>query len=483
MLITLGGIAVLLILSAFFSGSETALTAASRPLMPQLEQGGDAKARTVNDLLARKERLIGTILLGNNLVNILASALATSVLITMFGETGIAYATLVVVVNSLQYPAATKVIIYIAGLNLFFKTTATTLFDRFQAREKMKYIAYSNLISGALLTLFSVIVIYIGYRLLGITIVYVAGSLILVLAIAVYYRLHFKTIKFSVDTRFWRESVKKGLPFFLSAMLWMLNMRICIVLLSKMTDNASVGLYGAAFNIVSKLYIFPDSIGTAIFPTIAMLYAHKNMSELDGLCEKFFRYVLLIGMPFSIGIALLSPQIINLIYGADYGESGLVLSVLSCGIPFLFMIGLFGFALGAVHLQNKALKANVIATVCNVIVTVLLIPHINENGAAVGFSVSQLVTAALMFFYFRRFLPFKLDVKAIFIILAANAVMGGLVVLTRDINLALAILAPGAAYLGLVLLLRAVNKDDLGLIKDAFIARKKRRAAPDGAGD
>ncbi len=94
MTIMLGSIAVLLILSAFFSGSETALTAASRPLMHQLEQGGDARARIVNDLLARKERLIGTILLGNNLVNILASALATSALITLFGEKGIAYATL-----------------------------------------------------------------------------------------------------------------------------------------------------------------------------------------------------------------------------------------------------------------------------------------------------------------------------------------------------------------------------------------------------
>lgn len=94
MTITLGAIAVLLILSAFFSGSETALTAASRPLMHQLEHGGDRRAGLVNRLHTRKERLIGAILLGNNLVNILASALATSALIALFGETGIAYATI-----------------------------------------------------------------------------------------------------------------------------------------------------------------------------------------------------------------------------------------------------------------------------------------------------------------------------------------------------------------------------------------------------
>ena len=75
---TLAGIGVLLVLSAFFSGSETALTAASRPHMHALSRDGDRRARIVSELQKRQERTIGTILLGNNLVNILASALATS---------------------------------------------------------------------------------------------------------------------------------------------------------------------------------------------------------------------------------------------------------------------------------------------------------------------------------------------------------------------------------------------------------------------
>ena len=94
MLVTLSVIAGLLFVSAFFSGSETALTAASKPVMHQLEQKGESRATTVNRLHARKERLLGAILLGNNLVNILASALATSLMIATFGEPGVAYATI-----------------------------------------------------------------------------------------------------------------------------------------------------------------------------------------------------------------------------------------------------------------------------------------------------------------------------------------------------------------------------------------------------
>ena len=93
MLVSLSIIFILLIFSAFFSGSETALTAASRPLMHQLEKNGNRRAGLVNRLQENRERLIGAILLGNNLVNILASALATSVLIAMFAEVGVVYAT------------------------------------------------------------------------------------------------------------------------------------------------------------------------------------------------------------------------------------------------------------------------------------------------------------------------------------------------------------------------------------------------------
>jgi Mg2+/Co2+ transporter CorB len=81
---------VLLCLSAFFSGSETALTAASRARMHQLEKEGDNRAKAVNRLLTKREDLMGAILLGNNLVNILAVVLATSLFTSIFGAGGFA---------------------------------------------------------------------------------------------------------------------------------------------------------------------------------------------------------------------------------------------------------------------------------------------------------------------------------------------------------------------------------------------------------
>ena len=96
--LTAGGIVLLIALSAFFSGSETAVTAASKARMLQLEKAGNPRAAIVGRLILERDRLIGALLLGNNVANILSSALATSVFLALFGAAGVAYATIVMTV-------------------------------------------------------------------------------------------------------------------------------------------------------------------------------------------------------------------------------------------------------------------------------------------------------------------------------------------------------------------------------------------------
>src|ERR1700720_1447540 len=87
-----------LLISAFFSASETALTAASRASMLRLSKQGNPEASLVSRLFAMRERLIGALLLGNNIANIGASALATGIFTAWFGEVGVLYATAVMTV-------------------------------------------------------------------------------------------------------------------------------------------------------------------------------------------------------------------------------------------------------------------------------------------------------------------------------------------------------------------------------------------------
>ena len=88
----------LLLLSAFFSGSETALTAVSRAKLRRLADQGSVAARRAIGLTDDGETLIGAILIGNNVVNILATSLATSLALAIFDESGVVVATLVMTV-------------------------------------------------------------------------------------------------------------------------------------------------------------------------------------------------------------------------------------------------------------------------------------------------------------------------------------------------------------------------------------------------
>ena len=101
--ITAGVILLLLVLSGFFSGSETALTAASRGKLRAQADKGSKGAELALSITEDNERLIGSVLLGNNLVNILATSLATALFTRAFGESGVALATLIMTVLVLVF--------------------------------------------------------------------------------------------------------------------------------------------------------------------------------------------------------------------------------------------------------------------------------------------------------------------------------------------------------------------------------------------
>ncbi len=92
--VLIGALVFLLLLSAFFSSSETGMMAINRYRLRHLARKGNRAAKRTSGLLDRPDRLIGVILIGNNFVNILASALATIIAVRLWGDSGIAIATL-----------------------------------------------------------------------------------------------------------------------------------------------------------------------------------------------------------------------------------------------------------------------------------------------------------------------------------------------------------------------------------------------------
>ncbi len=94
---------VCIVIAFFFSASETALTAFSRARMLRMEKAGNPRATLVNRLIETRERMIGAILTGNNVVNIAASAVTTGLLLSWFGDVGVLYATVIMTVLTVVF--------------------------------------------------------------------------------------------------------------------------------------------------------------------------------------------------------------------------------------------------------------------------------------------------------------------------------------------------------------------------------------------
>lgn len=155
-IITAAVIVLLLMCSAFFSGSETALTASSRGKLRTLADKGSRGAGTALKVLDDSERMIGAILLGNNVVNILAASLATALLTRIFGDSGVAIATFVMTALVLVFgevlpktlaiinpePFATRVAPVIRVLILLFAPVVTVV--RLLVRGLLRLIGFET---------------------------------------------------------------------------------------------------------------------------------------------------------------------------------------------------------------------------------------------------------------------------------------------------------------------------------------------------
>jgi O-antigen/teichoic acid export membrane protein len=376
-------------------------------------------------------------------------------------------------VNLMHYPQITKIIVYIASLTLLFNAIDSTFKDTFQAYEKMKYVAYTQFISGIVLTALSVIVLYIGYRLIGLTLVYCFGNF-LALVMAIWYIFKKFTIpKIKIDFSFWKRSLYKGVPFFFPSLVALIGTKIGIILLSKMSTDASVGIYGAANNLVEKLIIIPDGICTAIFPTMAALY--QNSKE-DAAClfQRFFLYLFLLGLPIAVGTTILAKPIIILVYGVGYQSSILILQILIWWLFLTFLTYIQGWTLGAIHQEKKGALAPFITTPCYIILNLLLIPQFKEIGVSISSVIVAGISFIILFIFIRKYLVSNLfKDRNLMRIVTANIIMGLCIFLFKEYKLFLSICIGVITYSFMILSLRIISINDFIKLWNTFVKKKE----------
>lgn len=354
--------------------------------------------------------------------------------------------------------------ILILGLFNFFENFCFTIYAFFQARQRMEYHALTQILGNMLLVGVGLIVIYKFPLVENLAYSYLF-SVLMIFAVALAI-LNFKIWPISInwDINIWRKFLKQSWPLAFVGIFYYIYNHIDSVMMGYFNQITQVGWYNIAYGITGIALVPMALITTNFYPVLS-----KTLKDSKERFQKIWNYqmewLILLVLPLVVGGEVLSPKIIDFLYGQEYAPSSLAFQIL------LFMVGIIFLYSGLQKLliifnqQKKIFQAMFFGAIINIVLNLLLIPKFSLYGAA----FSTVVTHFLIFILFARFTMKFVSIKLVdFQILVSliGAIVSSIVMYfivsyppIYSLHVIPVILIGGGAYLGLFWLYRnMINK-------------------------
>jgi len=377
-----------------------------------------------------------------------------------------------ITINLLGYPLQTIRVVYLVSLSIVFSAFSGMFYSIFQAYEKMEYQSLGQILSSVLMLFGALFAMSENYDVIGFASIYFVASAIILAYSSVVCVWKFVLPKIEVDLGFWKATMKEALPFGLTGIFVTIYYWIDSVMLSMMQGNEAVGWYNAAYRLIMVLLFIPSILNMVLFPAMSRFFITSKES-LRFAYEKYFKYMAIIGIPLGVGITLLADRIILMIFGVGYTNSIIALQILVWSSVFIFLSGAFGRVLEASNNQMIVTKITAICMLENVVLNIIVIPKYSYMGASITTVITEF-TALILCIIISSKIGYKIskdNIVNVFKVGLVSLVMGLLIIVLKDLNLAFLILASVALYFSVLYLLKGFNKDDMTL----FIAMTNKK--------
>ena len=202
----------------------------------------------------------------------------------------IAFLLIVLVINALDYPNDTKMIVYIFGLYRVFITFSLTYKSIFQAFEKMELNAIVEISKQIILILLASFVIYSGYGLLELAYVYVFVGILDITLSHFILRSKIKYINSKINISLCKTIVLKSLPFGFNGLFAVIFFKIDVVMLSYFQNDFAVGIYSAAYvPLLALATMLSYTVTSAIYPLMSRYHvgSPNSLYRVVSLSLKF----------------------------------------------------------------------------------------------------------------------------------------------------------------------------------------------------
>ena len=187
----------------------------------------------------------------------------------------------------------------------------------------------------------------------------------------------------------WGLLLRVSLPFGATMIVNYLYFRLDVVLLSIITGNRDVAIYGLAYRVLEGLMVLPSYFMFALFPEIARLAEHRD--RVDGIVRSALVAMETVALPLVVLFFVLADDVIRVIGDTQYEEAGWVLRILMLALAISYLSGVYGHALPALGLQNRLFKWSLVILGVNLVINLALIPPFGAVGAAVAVVLSEVV--------------------------------------------------------------------------------------------
>lgn len=363
--------------------------------------------------------------------------------------------------NILDYPMRTTYALYMSCIILTFQLILEFFNEMFNSLERMEYTALTKMIAGLSLTIMSVIILFMGYRLYALIGVYAFGQMIGAVLAIVLLKRNFLNIQFNIDSIFIRVKIKDGFPFFLMTMFWFLMERLDTIILSKKLSMEELGLYTSAILLITRISIVPQGISNAMLPTISKLYKQGKLGEISDITATYFNKILFIILPGCIMVSYFSDEIMGFIFGNEYRDAGIILSI---GI-WVFLVrciaGVEFAILTAFYKQKLMTISYFIATIYCLIANITLVKLYGSMGGVIAFSSTQLVILLLCTIIMMRSVNINFQLDELLKIITLNVLLFVVFFIFRSFNFFLVVISTLFLYLLCAFFCRLLKIADL----------------------
>jgi len=367
-------------------------------------------------------------------------------------------------VNILDFPENIKNLIYLFGISQIIISLTNVFRVTFRAFEKMEYEAGLSIFSNIFRCSLGLLVLFLGYGLIGMALVFLYSAIIEFIISFLICEKKFVRTKSQFNLNFFKDTIKTALPIFAVGIFGVIYVKIDTIMLAFMVGEAAVGWYNAAYTLILGFSPIPQLFMIGLLPFMAYTYV-KSRDSLRAVYEKSFKFLMVFGLPITVGIFLLADRFIILFYGDGFLNSVDALRILSWDILLKFLYLCTWFVLISANKQkNLAIIAGGGAFL-NIILNLFLIPNFSLVGAAIATIITE-TFILVIYLYLTYINNLKIPLKKIFFKpVIACTIMAFFIYAFNNLNLYLLIIISIVIYFGIFFILKGFSKDEIDLIR------------------